>query len=367
MAESKIRLLLFNLLTDADDSNLGFTTHWINALAEHCAVIDVITMGVGRVDVADNVRVYTVGKERDYGEMRRAVEFYRVLLSLLRRNHYDVCFAHMMPLFVVMGAPLLKLWRVPIVLWYAHKSVTLKLRLAEKLSWRVVTSSQDSFRLPSRKVRVIGQGIDTNLFLPSPVRRDDNQPFVVVSAGRIAPVKSLHTLIDAANSLYQELDFQRLRVQIIGEAAPTDHLYLEHLHELVSEFRLAEVVSFLGGRRQAGVAAAYQAADVMVNTSKTGSIDKAVLEAMACGLPVVTSNEAFREILKPWEDLLCIPPESPGKLVASLLRLKEMSHDERATLGLELREIVIRDHNMDRLTDKLMNVFQTGEPDKGTS
>ena len=80
MTEGKIRLLLFNLLTDADDSNLGFTTQWINALAERCAAIDVVTMGVGRVDVADNVRVYTIGKERGYSDARRMVEFYRVLL-----------------------------------------------------------------------------------------------------------------------------------------------------------------------------------------------------------------------------------------------------------------------------------------------
>ena len=272
----------------------------------------------------------------------------------------------MMPLFAVMGAPFLKLWRLPIVMWYTHKSVTLKLRLAEKVCWRVVTASPESFRLPSQKVRVIGHGVDTNLFTPLQSQRDENQPFVVVSAGRITPVKSLHTLIDAANSLYQELDFHRLRVQIIGEAAPQDGAYLQHLLELVSEFRLAEVVSFLGGYSQAGVAEAYRAADVMVNTSKTGSIDKAVLEAMACGLPVVTSNEAFREMLAPWKDLLCIPPESPGKLVASILRLKEMSHDERAALGLELQQIVQRDHSMEQLTDKLMHVFQTGEAGKGS-
>jgi glycosyltransferase involved in cell wall biosynthesis len=364
MADRKLRLLLFNLLTDADDSNLGFTTDWINRLAARCESIDVLTMRAGRLAVAENVRVYSVGKERGYGEARRALEFYRHLFRLLRNNHYDICFAHMMPLFAVMGAPLLKLWRVPIVLWYTHKAVSLKLRLAEKVSYRIVTASQESFRLSSPKTRIIGHGVDTDLFVPSPVRRLPNQPFVVVSVGRIAPVKSLQTLIEAANSLYQNLDFHRLRVSIVGEAESRDVNYLAHMHELVSMFRLAEVVDFAGAVSHARVVSEYQEADVMVNTSKTGSIDKAVLEAMACGLPVVTSNEAFKSILAPWSDLLLIPPESPGKLVVSLLRLKDMTWEERAALGLQLREIVLRDHSLQGLVDKLMNVFQTGEPEQ---
>jgi len=117
------RLLLFNLATDADDI-LGFTTAWINALASRMDAIDVVTMRVGRLAVGANVRVYSVGKELGYSEARRFIAFYRILWRLLRANHYDACFAHMQPLFAILGAPLLKLYRVPITLWFAHGAVT---------------------------------------------------------------------------------------------------------------------------------------------------------------------------------------------------------------------------------------------------
>ena len=42
----------------------------------------------------------------------------------------------------------------------------------------------------------------------------------------------------------------------------------------------------------------YQSGDLFVNLSDTGSLDKAVLEAMACGLKILTSNEAFKSVLK---------------------------------------------------------------------
>ena len=102
-----LRLLWFNLATDADATGQGFTTDWLNALAPHCDQIDVLTMRAGRLALDDKVRVYSVGKEKGYTELRRAVEFYRLLSRLLRENDYDACFAHMQPLFAVMGAPLL--------------------------------------------------------------------------------------------------------------------------------------------------------------------------------------------------------------------------------------------------------------------
>ena len=61
-----IRLLWFNLATDADDPILGFTTSWIRAVAERIEFLHVITMRAGRVDVPGNVRVYSVGKEKNY-------------------------------------------------------------------------------------------------------------------------------------------------------------------------------------------------------------------------------------------------------------------------------------------------------------
>ena len=140
------RLLLFNLATDADDSALGFAILWIAELAKHTAHIDIITMRAGRYDLPEHVRVYSVGKEKGYNEFRRFIEFYRILFRLLRQNRYDGCFAHMMPLFVVMAAPILRLNKIPIVLWYAHRSDTLILRLATFFAHRIVTVSYTHLR-----------------------------------------------------------------------------------------------------------------------------------------------------------------------------------------------------------------------------
>jgi glycosyltransferase involved in cell wall biosynthesis len=125
---------------------------------------------------------------------------------------------------------------------------------------------------------------------------------------------------------------------------------------------LNEVVEFSGALPHERIVEVYQRADVMLNTSKTGSIDKAVLEAMACALPVVTSNEAFRVMLAPWGDLLAVPPDSPDALASSLRRIQVMPPEERAALGRGLREIVVREHSLDALVKNLIRIFRTREP-----
>lgn len=342
-------LLLFNLVTDADDPILGFTTVWINALARHCKQIDVLTMQAGRLALAPNVRVYSVGKERGYGEARRAFEFYRILGDLLRKNRYDACFAHMQPLFAVMAAPLLKLRRVPITLWYAHKSVTLKLKLAEKLVNHVVTSSVEGFRLTSDKTLVVGQGIDTLQFVPRST--PTNQPFTIVSVSRIAPVKRLETLIETLRVLVaQGYSFQ---LRIVGSAESQHLAYQQALQNLADTYHLA--VEFAGSIPYHQIAQVYQEADVMVNLSNTGSLDKAVLEAMSCGLPVITANEAFVPVLQEWSDDLLVAPDAPEMLAEKLAKLAARS--DREALGRELRDLVVRDHSLEKLARQLVTVF----------
>ena len=195
--EQEQHLLLFNLVTDSRDPILGFTTQWIRELAARVGSIDVITMCAGVIDVPPNVRVHSVGKEHGYSEPRRVLEFYRHLFRILRAQRIDGCFSHMMPAFSVLGGPILRARRIPLVTWYAHPNLTLWVRLAHFFSNRMVTSLPHAYPYRKNKLSVIGQGIDTALFaaLPTAVASDD----LVLCAGRISRVKNHPTLLRAAH------------------------------------------------------------------------------------------------------------------------------------------------------------------------
>lgn len=353
-------LLVFNLKTDVNDAVLGFTTDWLNALGEHFDKIFVVTMWGGKIEVSCNIQVFSVGQEKGYSKPKRVLEFYRLLWQLLRTQTIDACFAHMMPLFAVMGWPLLKLKNIPIVLWYAHKSVNPTLRIATLLVDRVVASSKSGFQINTSKLHIIGQGIDTNRFCPSTNHAVRDKPFTVLTVGRLSPVKRVEILIEALAILRQQHPELVIQVKFVGGALSTsDESYAEELKRLAKELGVADWIEFVGSKSFWEVHGYYQAADCFVNSGDTDSVDKAVLEAMSCGIPIVTSNIAFLDILDAnlaaeW----VIPKGNATALSERLIVLLSMSASERKLLGEKLRQIVVNKHSLPSLTAKLVRELQ---------
>lgn len=355
-----MNLLVFNLRTDADDSVLGFTTDWINALAARCNRVVVVTMMAGRIAVADNVKVYSVGKEKGYSEPRRLLEFYRLLGKVLREEKINACFAHMMPLFAVLGWPLLKKRGIPIVLWYTHSHVPPLLRLATFLVDRVVSASPSGFRIATNKVSFIGHGIDVERFLPVSQRKPDTQKLTFLTVGRISPVKRLEVPLKALCLLPEGIR-QRIKLRYIGDPLDDDgYRYAAELRQIVETLGLDHSVQFEPALPFHCVQNAYQSVDIFINTSDTDSIDKTVLEAMSCGVPIITSNVAFVDVLGPELSRDWLIPKNDARVLALRLQsLVEMSRDERRVLGLQLRDIVVSDHSLPTLAGRLLKVIDS--------
>lgn len=351
----KPRLLVFNLATDADHPVLGFTTLWLNRLADRCEHLDVVTMQAGRLDLPGNVRVFSVGRERGYSEARRFLEFYRILIPLLLKNRYDACFAHMMPLFAAMGGPLLFLSGVRTTLWYIHRQVTRQLRFGLAMSWRAVSATESSFPLQTAKLRPVGHGIDVDFFSP-PLSKNPAARPIIVQVGRLMEIKHQDTLLRAA----AELDAQIVLVGGVLEGFSDE--YRRFLYQLVDELNLAERVIFAGDLPPENVREEYRRADIAVNLTPLGSFDKAVLEGMACGLPSIVCNPAFDPLLAGYTPLLrCAAFDDVEGLRGRLRQLLAVSPEERAEIGRVLREGVVAGHGLEGLLDRVMDVLQYGD------
>ena len=347
-----MKLLLFNLATDADDPILGFTTRWIQALAKRVEFIHVITMRAGKVEVPENVQVYSVGKEKGYSEPRRALEFYWHLFNILSKDRIDACFSHMIPIFTVLAAPVLKVKRIPIVTWYAHPSLTWILKLAHHLSDRMVASVATAYPYRKDKLVVVGQGIDTDFFCPNGSHPEE--PPMILCVGRLSPVKDHPTLIRAA-ALLRERWQKPFRVVILGgPAGPKDEPYVRSLHQLVEELNLQDIVSFHPPVPQSALPNWYRRCTVHVNLTPTGFGDKVVWEAMACGRLCLAANEGFRETMGEYAGTLLFQYGNAESLAECLLRLLSLTFNERQSIGEYLRKRTIALHSIDRLAEKLI-------------
>jgi glycosyltransferase involved in cell wall biosynthesis len=346
-----MRLLLFNLVTDVDNPTQGFNTRWICALAKRVEFVHVITMRAGRVDVPANVRVYSVGKEKGYSEARRLMKFYQHLIHILRADRIDVCFSHMIEIFTVLAAPALRFKGVPIVTWYAHRQVTLKLKWAHHLSARMISSDGASYRYHHDKLTIVGQGIDLELFSPNRVPSDN--PPLLLSVGRLSPIKDLKTLIEAIHLLHQR--GYSLRCALVGSSPNQHDLYAEELRRKVQALNLEGSVQFVGPVPNHLLPQWYRRAIAHVNCSPPDhSLDKAVLEAMACGTPSLSSTVGFRETMGSWADRLLFQHSNPKDLAEKIEGILQLGDAERQTIGMSLRENVRRRHDLEQLADRVV-------------
>ena len=331
----KLRLLLFNLMTDETDAALGFAVEWVGRLAEQCEYVDVITMYRGAYQLPANARVFSAGREFDRSKPLRLARFYRHLTRLLATRRYDACFAHMMPLFAGLAGPLLRARGIPTVLWYTHRQRSAQLRLGAAMSRRIVSADASSFPYATDKLRVLGHGIDTDFHRPPPPgaqNEGEGSHSLVVQVARLSAIKHQGSTIAAVADT-------EARLALIGGVPPGGpRAYEAELRAAVERFGIAERCVFAGDQRREQVREWYGRAAVAVNMSPVGLFDKAALESMACGVPTIVANPAFAALLGEHAELLLTEgPEDVAGLRARLARLLALSASERREIGRALR------------------------------
>lgn len=352
-----MRLLIFNLATDADDPVLGFTSRWIDALARRVDHVDVITMRAGRMALPANVKVRSVGKERGFSEPRRVLEFYRHLHAVLRpRSGIDAVFSHMMPVFSALGGPILRVRGIPLITWYAHASRTIPLRVAHALSDRMVTSVPTAYPFDQAKLTPLGQGIDTTLFhpdgTPSPVMPE------VLYVSRISRVKDQAMLIKAARLMRDR--GLKFRVVLLGPVLTTDDaVYRQELGALIDALDLGAHVEILDAQPLNAMPPIYRHASVAVNLTPLGSFDKTGLESMCCGTVTVVANLAYADTLGSDAELLLLPARDETILADRLEHILRLSDAERRAIGERLQARSSKRHSLDALIERLLQLIRS--------
>jgi glycosyltransferase involved in cell wall biosynthesis len=284
-----MKLLIVTQKVDKNDPILGFFHRWLDEFSKNVEKLTVICLEQGEYHLPSNVQVLSLGKEKGKSRLKYLYRFYSYIWR--ERHVYDSVFVHMNPIYVILGGFYWKLMGKEVGLWYTHKNVDLKLRIAEKLCDLVFSASKESFRLKSAKLRVMGHGIDTKVFFPAEAAKHaSGGRKKVVTSGRVSATKKIHIMLEAVALL----EDKNVELIIVGSpSTPIEREYQAVLKAQAEQLGLADRVVFVGSKSQLEVAEILRDADLFINLSNTGSLDKAVLEAMASGVYVLTSNEAF--------------------------------------------------------------------------
>lgn len=347
-----MKLLYITYKVDPRDTLVGYVVGWINGLARHVESIDVICLSSGEATLSANVRLHSLGKDQGASRIVRALKFLQLAWSL--SSKVDAVFCQFSPEYVIAVSLFAKLRRLPIMLWYTHRHVSWRLRLATLLADRIVTASPESFQLKSEKVKVIGHGINTHRFAPTSNFQLPNFK-TVLAVGRRAPIKNYELLITATQFLSHQV-----RVRIVGgDEGNAPREYAKTLQEQINALGLSDRITLVGAVGYDQIPFEYQQAAVHVNLCPTGGLDKAVLEGMACGAITLVRNETFRAVLGDLAERLIVASDAPKVIAVRIESLLNLSDEDRRVMSERLREIVVKEFGEEALTQKLVSELIT--------
>ena len=344
-----MRLLVITQKVDMNDSNLGFFHVWLQKLAERVDHLYVICLQEGTHTLnKDKVTVLSLGKETGVSKLKYLWRFYKYIWEY--QKSYDGVFVHMNPEYAILGGLFWKVWNKKVLLWYTHKSVNLKLRLAEKFVNKIFTASKESFRLPSKKVEVVGHGIPIERFIKDSVL-PPTQGLNLFGVGRITPSKDWETVVKAFSELHKGIVIPQVNLDIAGMPITLeDNKYRDRLYAFSTEFAYS-------GYTYAQMPLNYQRHHLLVHTSQTGSVDKVVLEMLASGRIVVTSSQAYADAVK--EGIVYTFPEGDYQELANTIEKIYQSGilSPNNLPNQKAVEYVKKYHNLDDLIGKIINYF----------
>ena len=151
------------------------------------------------------------------------------------------------------------------------------------------------FRVTSRSARPIG-------------------PHLVVTRN-LEPIYDIDTALHTLQRLLPDLPAARLTIAGDGDERP-------RLEQLALDLGLRECVRFTGLLSREEIARLYESADVMLNTSRVDNLPGSILEALASGLPVVSTNAGgIPYLVRDRETALLVPPGDPQAMARAVCEL----------------------------------------------
>jgi glycosyltransferase involved in cell wall biosynthesis len=186
---------------------------------------------------------------------------------------------------------------------------------------RVITVSKSSandvmriFHVPESKVRIVHNGIDTDVFKKiDHVEKEPNR--VIVVANTEDRKKGVIYLLKAIQLLKDDADVKLTIVDRIGE-------HTKYAPRLVREFGLEDRVTFTGRLSTEELVKRYSAAEVAVTASLYEGFGLPCAEAMSCGTPVIaTKAGALPEVVGDGSAGMLVPAEDPVALAGAIKRL----------------------------------------------
>jgi len=330
------QLLLVNYCIDPNDPSLAHQHEVLLGLAENFEKVTVITTRNAVQTLPKNIDVHVVPWKPKRDIVNSLMLFWSTLV-IMSRSKPSYAFTHMLPKHAIIVGLITRLFGIRHVLWYAHASNPLSLRLAKLIVSGVATSTVGSMPLDGPKIRYIGQGVDRNKFQRSARPLNSQNDFLYV--GRMDESKNVKLIIDTLQAL--RIERPNIRLTLIGNNA-------EKFIVDSQETWITTKNSIL----RSDLPKEYEKHEIFIHAF-LGSLDKVLIEATLVGLPVLTINAEYLTEFIHWTST------SPITLLNQVTGLYSKNLTEIDSILDQNYSIAISRHELEgwilRLTEFIVN------------
>jgi len=294
------------------------------------------------------------------------------LVKILKDHKIDLlhCHSHKPTVYGVMAA---RLAGTPVVLSHVHglgRSGHLRRKLTNYLlsrrCSRIISVANgvkedvlgNNWRMPAEKVTVLENSVDYGRFAHVSVARADArrmlglspEAFVFGTVGRLAPTKGLGFLIEAFSIVKKDIPSAELILLGNGPCR-------EELERQASKTSCPDSIHFLGHRDH--IEQLYRAMDVFVLSSVAEGMPRAILEAMAAGVPCIATEVGGIPEIFPSRDVgRLVPARDSNALAAGMIDLAQTPAGRLQQLAEKANERVRRLYSHEVVRKKLVNLYE---------
>ena len=258
------------------------------------------------------------------------------------------------PVAKILGIPLIWHVRIPhpdnlldrLLVPFCSRIVAVSRCVKRRFSW-----------LKKDKVKIIYNGVDIQKFSPGLAQDNVREKFninskdiVIGTVGRLSAEKGFEYLISAIREVVNV--YPRTKVLIVGNGDDRYHLSLQ---AKVKDLELSSHIIFVGFYED--VPQILRCMDIFSLPSLSEGFNRSLLEAMACGLPVVaTAVGGNVEIVQDGVNGLLVPPGNPEALAFAITELLKDKEKARK-MGLEGQRLVEENFSIEKNVEKIEELY----------
>jgi glycosyltransferase involved in cell wall biosynthesis len=234
------------------------------------------------------------------------------------------------------------------VLWYAHKSPSVFLRICYPLINVLVTSTVGSCPLTGRKLVYLGQGIDSSIVKFSK-KEPSFPPKNWYHVGRLDPAKNIEKIIESLATFREK--YVNTELHLYGSYSSQQ--YEKYAQSMIQRYSNFNWIHFHGVIPNSKVPLITSEHDGFIH-AYLGSLDKALVEAVFLNRFIVSANPEY---------ILQFQSRSPGgltveeELVGQLQSVYSMTKDEYMSKIREIYRIAEQNHSLSGWIERLVQIL----------